>query len=70
MALSAADRDAIAAIVAAALAAAPVQSSARSQAAPFPFAPVHPCTATPPCGRMLRTAERAAIHGSKGHSPQ
>lgn len=36
----------------------------------FPFAAVHPCTATEPCTRVLRTAKRAASHGKDGHFPQ
>lgn len=68
MALTAKDREFIAELVAAAVAAAPTKPSAASAARPFPFAPVHPCTAKPPCGRMLRTPERAAKHGHDGHT--
>jgi len=78
--LSKADKDYIAAAIVAGIEVALTQVAAPAASAPVRTAKAntfvdevirgrHTCSAKPSCGRELRTAKRAAIHGKDGHSP-
>lgn len=43
------------------------RDTARESVAPFPYAEIWKCTAETPCGRTLKTEERAKTHGKAGH---